>query len=100
MYLTLYLHKANRSVQHTLLSQQAALLNSVVEPLPPLPEPPAYEVRKAGLTELLKDRWNREVEFLVHQAQTTNWSLVRERMERGVGNVWHNLRSSQTGKEI
>ncbi|KIW75956.1 hypothetical protein Z517_10701 [Fonsecaea pedrosoi CBS 271.37] len=100
LYFSLYVHRANRNVQRTLLSQQATLLNSVVEPAPPLPDPPAYEVRRAGLIEELKDRWNREVEKLVKNVEETDWSLVREGVEEKVGNVWARVRQSQTGKEV
>jgi len=100
LYLTLYLHKANRNVQHTLLAQQATILNSAVEPLPPAPEPPVYEVRKAGITEVLKDRWNREVEHAVRTVEETDWSAVREKWEKRMGNVWERVRNSETGKEV
>jgi len=94
LYFSLSLHRANRSYQHTLLSQQSVLLNSVVEPLPPPPEPPAYTVKTAGLVEVLKDKWNAEVEGLVRRAQHTDWNQVRERVENGAGVVWRRLRES------
>ncbi|KIX98242.1 uncharacterized protein Z520_06322 [Fonsecaea multimorphosa CBS 102226] len=100
LYLSLYVHRANRNVQRTLLSQQATLLNSVVEPAPPLPDPPAYEVRRAGIIEELKDRWNREVARIVKNVEETDWSSVREDVEEKVGNVWARMRQSQTGKEV
>ncbi|KIW70926.1 hypothetical protein PV04_03154 [Phialophora macrospora] len=100
LYLGLYVHRANRTVQRTLLSQQSALLNSVVEPLPPLPDPPAYEVRRAGLAEQLKDRWNREVEKLVVNVQQTDWTAARENAERRLEGLWRAVRQSETGKEV
>lgn len=100
LYLSLYAHRANRSVQRTLLSQQAALLNSVVEPPPPAPEPPAYEIRKAGLVEGLKDRWNDEVERLVRRVEETDWSRKREIYEERIAAVWTKLRSSEQVKEL
>lgn len=100
LYLSLYIHRANRNVQRTLLSQQAALLNSVVEPLPPLPDPPAYEVRRAGLAEELKDRWNREVEKLVRNVEETDWSAKRELYEERIKTVWRKVRASESAQEI
>lgn len=100
LYLTLYVHKTNRSAQHTLLSQSHILLNSAVEPLSPLPEPPAYEVRKTSLTEELKDRWNGEIENAVRRLQTTDWDEVRQRWERRIGNVFQRVSESDAGKEV
>jgi altered-inheritance-of-mitochondria protein 5 len=100
LYLTLYVHKANRSAQHTLLSQSHMLLNSAVEPLPPLPEPPAYEVRKTSLTEELKDKWNGEIENAVRRLQTTDWDELRSQWERKIGNVFERAGESDAGKEV
>jgi MICOS complex subunit MIC12 len=97
LYLSLYLHRANRKYQHTLLAQQSVLLNSVVEPLPPPPETPAYHVRKVSLVETLKDRWNGEVEGLVRRVEETDWNKVRARWESRIGTVWTKLRESQAG---
>ncbi|EXJ62547.1 hypothetical protein A1O7_02985 [Cladophialophora yegresii CBS 114405] len=100
LYFGLYVHRANRNVQRTLLSQQSALLNSVVEPLPPLPDPPAYEVRRAGLAEQVKDRWNREVEKLVRNVQQTDWTAAREDAEQRLVSLWRTVRQSETGREV
>lgn len=100
LYFSLYIHRANRNVQRTLLSQQANLLNSVIDPPIPLPDPPAYEVRKAGLSEVLKDRWNREVEKLVHNVQETDWTQKREALEDRLSTVWGKMRSSEQGQQI
>lgn len=100
LYLTLYVHRANRNAQHALLSQSHILLNSAVEPLPPTPESPAYEVRKTSLTEELKDRWNGEIEHAVRRLQTTDWDAVRQRWERRIGNVFQRLRESDAGREV
>lgn len=100
LYLSLYLHRANRKYQHTLLAQQSVLLNSVVEPLPPLPETPAYDVRKVSLVETFKDRWNGEVESLVRTVEETDWNQVRARWESRIGTVWAKLRNSQAGDMI
>ena len=100
LYLSLHIHRANRNVQKTLLAQQSTLLNSVVEPLPPAPEPPAYELRRGGLAEELKDRWNREVEKLVRNVQQTDWERVRENAEDIIAAAWARLRQSKTAQEV
>ena len=83
-----------------LLSQQSVLLNSVVEPLPPFPESPAYNVQKVSLVETLKDRWNREVEGTVRRLEDTDWNQVRSRWESRIGMVWAKLRESDVGDRI
>lgn len=100
LYFSLYVHRANRSVQRTLLSQQATLLNSVVEPAPPLPDPPAYEVRKAGLGEQLKDRWNAEVERMVRNFQETDWAEKRAVLEEQAARLWARVKSSESAHEL
>ena len=80
-----------------LLSQQSVLLNSVIEPLPPLPESPAYNVQKVSLVETLKDRWNREVEGTVRRVEETDWNQVRSRWESRIGTIWAKLRESEAG---
>ncbi|KAK5459469.1 hypothetical protein LTS15_003597 [Exophiala xenobiotica] len=100
LYMSLYVHRAHRNVQKTLLQQQANLLNSVVETLPPLPEPPAYEVRKAGLAEELKDHWNSEIEKLVRNVQTTDWTAKREQWESTIAATWNKVRSSQSAQQL
>lgn len=68
--------------------------------MPPLPDPPAYEVRRAGLAEVLKDRWNREIEKLVHNVQTTDWSAKREEYEERIARAWSNLRQTDKAQEL
>ena len=69
------------------------MLNSVVEPLPPLNEPPAYEVKEVSVVETMKDRWNSEIEGVVRRTQNIDWNEVRERWEARLGNVWEKLRA-------
>ena len=82
------------------MSQSSLLLNTIVEPLPPLPDPPIYEVRRAGLAEVLKDRWNREIEKLVHNVQTTDWSAKREEYEARIASAWSNVRQTEKAQEL
>ncbi|KIW16667.1 hypothetical protein PV08_03855 [Exophiala spinifera] len=100
LYMSLYVHRTNRHAQRTLLRQQATLLNSAVDPLPPLPDPPAYEVRKAGLVEELKDRWNSEVETIVRNLQTTDWAAKRAQWEDTAAAAWTKIRSSQAAQQL
>ncbi|EXJ83790.1 hypothetical protein A1O1_07417 [Capronia coronata CBS 617.96] len=100
LYFSLYIHRANRSVQRSLLSQQATLLNSVVEPPPPLPEPPAYEVRRAGLVEALKDRWNSEIERVVRNFEETDWAEKRALLEEQAAIVWGKVKSSESAQNL
>jgi len=100
LYLSLHLHRANRTYQHTLLAQQSILLNSVVEPLPPPPPSPAYDVVNVGLVETLKDRWNGEVESLVRRVQETDWNQVRARWESRIGTVWAKMRQSEAADRL
>lgn len=71
-----------------------------MEPLPPIPDPPAYEVRRAGLTEVLKDRWNSEIENLVRNVQTTDWNEKRELYEQRIANAWSRLRQTEKAQEL
>ena len=98
--MTLYLHKANRNVQHTILQQSAGLLHATIEPPAPVPDPPPYEVKRAGLTEELKDRWNSEIERMVRKIQTTNWQEQREIYEQKISNAWNNVKQTEQAKEL
>jgi ElaB/YqjD/DUF883 family membrane-anchored ribosome-binding protein len=100
LYLSLYIHRANRNVQRSLLRQQNNILNSAIDPEPPLPDPPAYEIRKAGLAEELKDRWNSEVEKLVRNFQTTDWHAKRELYEARIATAWQRVRSTEQAQEL
>jgi hypothetical protein len=42
--------------------------------------------------ESAKDMWNREVEDVVRRLQYTDWTEVRERIERGAERVWSKVR--------
>lgn len=51
-----------------------------------------YELRRReSLAEVLKDRWNAEVEGMVRRVQETDWREVRERWERRGVNFWQNM---------
>ncbi|KAF2185634.1 hypothetical protein K469DRAFT_738933 [Zopfia rhizophila CBS 207.26] len=91
IYLTISLHTSNRLTQRTLLRQQTSVLTNIVSPQPVAPEPVAREV-DAGLVEMAKDRWNREVEGVVRRVHGTDWRRVREQWEDRVGNVISKLR--------
>ncbi|RMZ90427.1 hypothetical protein DV736_g2342, partial [Chaetothyriales sp. CBS 134916] len=99
LYLTLHLHRANRSYQHTILVQSHDLLSSHYDPQPSPLDPPVYELQKPGLTELLKDTWNAEVERLVRKVQETDWDAKRRDLENLAGNAWAQLRASEAAND-
>ncbi|PVI07775.1 hypothetical protein DM02DRAFT_231947 [Periconia macrospinosa] len=94
LYLTISLHTKNRLTQAALLRQQRGLLTNVVQPQPAEPEPVAREV-PVGLTEMAKDRWNREVEGALRKVYETDWRRVRENAEDRLGSVVERLREQK-----
>lgn len=100
LYLSVYVHRQNRTHQALLLRQQSRLLNSVIDPPEPEYDLPPYRLEQGGLEELLKDRWNREVENLVRKAQHTDWEALRIRWEARLGNAWDKVRGTEQVQEI
>ena len=100
LYLSVYIHRSNRTYQSTLLRQQARLLNGKIDPPEPEYEAPAYRIEQAGLEEQLKDRWNREVETLVRKAQTTDWEAVRIKWENRISNAFGRIRNTEKVQEL
>lgn len=100
VYLSVYVHRSNRTHQSLLLRQQARLLNSSIDPPEAEYEPPVYRIEKAGIEEQLKDRWNREVEKLVRNVQTTDWEALRLRIEDRLGNAFGRVRETEQVKEL
>lgn len=93
-YLSVLAHQRNREHQSQVLRHQALVLQSLVDPLPPLPPPTRSEVAIAQRTravEVAKDRWNQEVENAVRWVQHTDWVEVREGLE---DSVWRLLGKS------
>lgn len=100
LYLSVYAHRQNRTHQSLLLRQQSQLLRNLIEPAEPEAAPPAYRVDRGGLEELLKDRWNREVEGLVRRAQHTDWEAVRVRVEGSLARAWARVRGAEGVQEL
>lgn len=100
LYLSVYVHRSNRTHQSLLLRQQARLLNSNIDPPESEYEPPTYRTEQAGLEEQLKDRWNREVEKLTRAAQETDWEALRIRWEQRIGNAFDKLRNTEKAQEL
>jgi altered-inheritance-of-mitochondria protein 5 len=50
------------------------------------------------MLEMVKDRWNAELERNVRQLQTTDWDGVRLRLEDGISGLWS--RAFQKGREV
>ena len=63
-------------------------------PMPPLPEPPLFEMKRLSMAETLKDRWNREVEGAVRWVQGVRWGSVREGLEERVTGMTGKVRES------
>ena len=99
-YLSLYVHRQNRLYQSSLLAQQKALLTSLYDPPTEVYDEPAYEIRPAGLTEQLKDRWNREIETGLRRLQEKNWEESRLWWENQLGNVWGKAKDSEVGEQV
>jgi len=57
-----------------------------------------YREVRTGILETAKDRWNSELEILVKRAYNTDWGMVRESLENGVGAIWR--LSQRVGKEV
>lgn len=94
LYMTLALHQKNRATQAALLRQQRAVLSTLVEPRPLAPEPAARET-PVGLTETLKDMWNRKLEGAVKTVYETDWRRVREDAEDKVSGVVEKIREAK-----
>lgn len=101
LYLSVYLHRNNRTYQSLLLNQQSRLLDSKTNPnSEPDYTPPSYRVEQAGLSEQLKDRWNRELEERVRQLQDKNWDESRVEWEERIGNAWAKLRGTEVAQRV
>jgi altered-inheritance-of-mitochondria protein 5 len=70
------------------------VLSNIYEPQPPAPEPRARQV-PIGLSEMAKDRWNREVEGAVKWLEEVDWRRVRERLEERVEDVVRRIGDSK-----
>ena len=57
-------------------------------------------MKRAGLAEVLKDRWNSEIEKLVHNIQTTDWNEKREQAEERIANAWSKVRQTEKAQEL
>lgn len=57
-------------------------------------------MKRAGITEQLKDRWNTEIERMVQKIQTTDWTEQREIYEQKISSAWKNLKQTEQAKEL
>ncbi|KAF2275159.1 uncharacterized protein EI97DRAFT_78863 [Westerdykella ornata] len=94
LYLTVALHQKNRATQASLLRQQRLVLSTLVEPQPPALEPTPRET-PVGLTETLKDMWNRKLEGAVRTMYETDWRRVREDAEDKVSGILEKIRETK-----
>jgi MICOS complex subunit MIC12 len=90
-YLSVLTHQRNREHQAAVLRSQALALQSIIEPIPaPLPPSRAElaAAERANAVEVVKDRWNHEVENAVRWFQRKDWDEVREGVEGNVARMW------------
>jgi len=80
LYLTMSIHRQNRTRQAALISQQSQVLTNIIQPQPPLPPPTARAVR-GGLTEQAKDIWNGSIESFAKWVYDKDWNQVRSDVE-------------------
>ncbi|KAL6856468.1 hypothetical protein J3F83DRAFT_752653 [Trichoderma novae-zelandiae] len=98
-YLSVLAHQRSREAQsqslrtQTLMIQQ--LLDPVPQPLPPTRSEVAAAQREAAV-EVVKERWNSEVENAVRWIQHTDWDEVREGMEARAAWLW----AKATGRSV
>lgn len=57
-------------------------------------------MRPAGLAEVLKDKWNAQIEKLVNDVQTTDWTKVREEAEDKMAAAWSSLRQTDQAQKL
>lgn len=53
----------------------------------------------AGIEDLAKDRWNREVERAVRRVQETDWREVGREVEEAALGAWERIRKSGGGEK-
>ncbi|KAF4334339.1 hypothetical protein FBEOM_11833 [Fusarium beomiforme] len=90
-YLSVLAHQRTREQQGSALRAQALAIQGLIDPLPPLPLPTRSEVaaaQRAHTVEIVKDRWNTEVENAVRWVQHTDWVQVREGLEDTASRLW------------
>lgn len=90
-YLSVLAHQRTREQQGSALRAQALALQGLIDPLPPLPPPTRSEVaaaQRAKTVEVVKDRWNTEIENAVRWVQHTDWVQVREGLEDTASRAW------------
>ncbi|KAG6212263.1 hypothetical protein E4U50_001967 [Claviceps purpurea] len=90
-YLSVLAHQRNREEQGRSLRAQALTIQSLIDPIPqPLP-PTRSEVaaaKRAETVEVLKERWNTEIESAVRWVQHAEWEDVREGLEDRIASLW------------
>ncbi|KAG6017336.1 hypothetical protein E4U54_007557 [Claviceps lovelessii] len=91
-YLSVLAHQRNREEQGRSLRAQALAIQSLIDPIPqPLP-PTRSEVaaaKRAEAVEVVKERWNDEIEKAVRWVQRTDWEDVREGLEDRIASLWN-----------
>ncbi|KAJ5151866.1 hypothetical protein N7492_010161 [Penicillium capsulatum] len=96
LYISVQVHRANRLEQRRVIREQVDQINWLASSsgaydrrfLPPDSRPREERTRESedqtSIKEVLKHRWNQEVEFLARKAHETRWGDIRD----GATNVW------------
>ncbi|PTB68038.1 hypothetical protein BBK36DRAFT_1115234 [Trichoderma citrinoviride] len=98
-YLSVLAHQRSREAQSQSLRTQTLMIQHLLDPVPqPLP-PTRSEVAAAqreAAVEVIKQRWNSEIENAVRWVQHTDWDEVRESMEARAAYLW----AKATGRSV
>ena len=87
LYITIQVHKSNRLGQRNAIRQQVEALNWISSPRgaydrrftpKDLPQHGVTRPTQPTTKDMLKDRWNQEVQKLARKAQESQWEDVRE----------------------
>jgi altered-inheritance-of-mitochondria protein 5 len=90
-YFSVLVHQRTREHQGLILRTQALALQNVVDPIPATIPPSRREIaaaERSTAVEVVKDRWNHEVENAVRWLQRKDWDQVREGVEEKVAGMW------------
>ncbi|KAK1150290.1 hypothetical protein N8T08_000192 [Aspergillus melleus] len=95
LYLSIQVHRSNRLDQRDVIREQTRILNQLASPIgaydrrlapTTLPKPDkdtSAESSRPELKDLLKHRWNKEVETLARKAYESRWEDARATAAEG-----------------
>ncbi|KAL6889601.1 hypothetical protein HDV57DRAFT_333804 [Trichoderma longibrachiatum] len=98
-YLSVLAHQRSREAQSQSIRTQTLMIQHLLDPVPPPLPPTRSEVAAAqreAAVEVIKQRWNSEIENAVRWVQHTDWDEVRESMEARAAYLW----AKATGRSV